>query len=158
MSVASNDNFEENSKKGAQFLRQAAGILDYISTRELPRWTDMPSERPVEIDSKIIAALMEYVSLMSFTYSNSYCTASAQTVSIKKGMISGTSHSVLAKLAVDVWRKFDTFANTFKTLPADDSKVLNAPFKSFISLAQGLAKASAFRFMACDQYGQECVS
>lgn len=143
MAVTTNDSFEENSKKGAQFLRQAAGILEYISTKELPRWTDMPNERPLEIDSKIITALMDY------------CTASAQTVSIKKGMTSGTSNSVLAKLAVDVWRKFDTFAATFKALPADDSKNLNAPFKSFISLAQGLAKASAFRFMACDQYAQE---
>lgn len=70
ISSASESDFEEPSKKAATLLRTAAGtkcpncsnclgIFEYVNTRELPRWSDIPKERPMEITSQVLVALTE---------------------------------------------------------------------------------------------------
>ena len=51
------ETFEETSKKAALLLRTAAAIFQYVQTRELPRWTDLPKERPPEVSIKIVEML-----------------------------------------------------------------------------------------------------
>jgi len=120
-------------------LRTAAGIFDYVATRELPRWVDLPTERPTEVNIAICQALKEY------------CCALAQMITLKKALISGgTSKSVMAKLAIDIWRKADSICGVFKS--HSDFKEMNPVFKSFLSLFQGLAKATAFKYMGESAY------
>jgi len=127
-------NLEENSKKSANHLRTAAGILEYIMTKELPRWLDIPADKPMELYPTILQALSDY------------CTATAQCVTLNKALIEGkTSRLVMSKLAVDVWRKMESVLNAFKT--NHEYKEMSPPFKSFIALASGLGKGMAFRYM-----------
>jgi hypothetical protein len=37
--------------------RTAAGVFEYIYTKELPRWDDMPGSRPLEVDFQVCQAL-----------------------------------------------------------------------------------------------------
>jgi hypothetical protein len=101
--------FEEPSKKASQLLRTAAGVLEYLVSRELPRWTDMPKEKPMELDNKVCGALVEY------------CCAQAQCIAMKKGLLTGiTSTAVLAKLAVDVWNKVTATVDALKSTPGNN--------------------------------------
>jgi len=93
---SSESNLEESSKQAANHFRTAAGILEYMMTKELPRWLDIPADKPMELYSTILQALSDY------------CTATAQEVTLKKALIEGkTSKHVMCKLAVDVWKKMN---------------------------------------------------
>jgi len=59
LAQTSDDSFDEGGKKAALMLRTAAGILEYVETRELPRWTDLPKERPTELSIKVIQLLAQ---------------------------------------------------------------------------------------------------
>jgi hypothetical protein len=70
----------------------------------------------------------------------SYCIATAQALTIKKGLFGGTSKAVLSKLAVDVWNKYTSIENVFKALPG--YKDANPSWKAFLSVLQGLSKGN----------------
>jgi len=128
------ESFEEPSKRAALLLRTAAGVFDYIATRELPRWIDAPKDRPFEVNIGVCKALSEY------------CCATAQTVTLKKALFGeSTSKQVMAKLAVDVWKKYDSVHDNLKLFP--EYKEVNPIFKNFLSLAQSLSKATAYKYM-----------
>jgi len=142
MGTLNDDNFEESTKKAATLLREAAGILEYLSTRELPRWTDLPKERPLELSSQICSALADY------------CCATAQTITLRKAVKTGTtSKAVMAKLAADVWKKIEGLFKNLKVSP--EYKELGEDLKTFFNTVQGLAKASTYKFMGQSLYEQE---
>jgi len=119
--ATSDDNFDENSKKASNFLRIAAGIFEFVSTREIPHWVDIPNDRPMELNAQMLTALADY------------CSATAQTIAIKKALLAGQmSRQVMAKLAVDVWKKYEFVEKTFKE--HEDWKEISAPWKSFLGL------------------------
>jgi len=130
--------FEENSKKAVTLLKTAAGIFEYVSTSEISRWLDIPSDRPIELNGTILSALSDYA-----------CCC-AQTLTIKKGLISGTSPSALSKLAVDCWKKSESLAALFKK--SEFSKDLLASWKSFVGLMDGIYKGEAFKYMSQGAY------
>jgi len=142
LSSASEADFEEPSKKAATYLRTAAGIFDYVNTRELPRWTDIPKERPMEITSQILQALTEY------------CCAAAQMITIKKALLGNqTSRITMAKLAVDVWKKMESANSAFKSHA--DVKEMNPALRTFLNICQSLSKAVAFKYLGEDAYRDE---
>lgn len=51
--------FAEKSKNGVTWLRTAAGVLQYIVTKEIPRWSDMPEKRPFELNVEFLRAFAE---------------------------------------------------------------------------------------------------
>jgi len=108
----------------------------------LPRWVDLPTERPLEINTNICQALLDY------------CCATAQTLTLKKALITGsTSKVVMSKLAVDVWRKYETVQKAFKDHV--EYKEMSSPFKSFLGLMVGLAKAIAYKYMGDNSHEEE---
>lgn len=133
MEVANDSTFDENSKKAAQHLRTAAGIFEYVETRELPRWLDTPSDRPFELSFKVCRAL------------SLYCCGNAQTLTIKKGLVARNSHLVLAKLAIDVWKKIEEAYLIMKG--EKDWKEVNTSFKNLLQVHSVLSKAMAFKYM-----------
>jgi len=67
-------------------------------------------------------------------------------IMVKKALNEGkTSKSVLAKLSVDIWKKNESVITIFKQ--HEDFKEMLAPWKSFLSLAFGLSKGMAFKYM-----------
>jgi len=140
--AVSGSSFDEASKKAVQLLRTAAGIFDYVATRELPRWTDLPKALPLEINAAICNALIDY------------CCACAQMITMKKGVITGTSNAVLAKLAADVANKCESFYVTFRKLP-EYKEDLFTPFKNFLSSLNGLMRATMYKFLGQAEYEKE---
>jgi len=141
LSLSSDGSFDEDSKRAANYLRQAAGIFEYVQTRELPRWLELPKDRPLEVNSNVCQALSDY------------CVATAQALTVKKAVISGTtSKQVLSKLAVDVWNKYTAVENIFKGLPG--YKDVNPTWRAFLTVAQGIAKATTYKFMGQVAYEQ----
>jgi len=141
MEGTDDSSFEENSKKAAGLLRSAAGMFLYVQTRELPRWIDIPGDRPAEIDFKICIAMADY------------CCATAQSLTIKKALSTGTSKVVLGKLAVDVWRKFQSMHSSFTKIP--EWKDMAPPFKNYLVLLEGISKAEAYKYMGQGAYAEE---
>lgn len=126
--------FEESSKQAAHFLRLAAGVFDYVSTVELPRWLNMPSDRPLEAISPITLAL----SLM--------CIAGAEEITVKKAVINkNTSKQTVAKLSADVWHKYETALLQLNAMPGDSKKNVNPTWKAFLKGCMALQKANTLK-------------
>jgi hypothetical protein len=105
---------------------------------------------------------------MSIVLIVSYCCAAAQMVSLKKALLGGTTSPItMAKLAIDIWKKMDSVAATFKAHPGNirvqfsykvEYKEMNTGWKSFIVIAQNLSKAVAYKYLAMDAYKEEYVT
>lgn len=142
ISISSSDSFEESSKKSASNIRIAAGIFDYIQTKEIPRWSELPSDRPIEINTSICQSLSDY------------CVSQAQSLTIKKGLLGSTSKSTLSKLAMDIWNKSITIDKTFKSLPKDNLKDLVSSWKNYLQFNEGLSKCYVYKYMGENAYSE----
>jgi hypothetical protein len=131
--------FAEKSKNGVTWLRTAAGVLQYIVTKEIPRWPDMPEKRPFELNVEFLRAFADYWSAL------------AQMLMIKKGLLGGTSEGALAKLAVDVWNKFERTDVALKKLVGYKDE-LPSLFRNFLTMQVTLAKANAYKFLGVASY------
>ena len=139
-STINNENKEEVIKKSATILRTASGIIEYIQTRELPRWTELPSDRPIEINASICQCLQDY------------CILTSQALTVRKGIESGTSKQTLAKLTMDIWNKSITMDKTFKSFNKDIVKDLNLSWKSYLQVQQNYSKSYVFKYMGEQSY------
>jgi len=127
-------NFEENSRQAAHYLKSAAGVFDYVHDVELPRWINMPADRPLETIAGITTAL----SLM--------CVAAAQELVVKKAVLKGTSKSVIVKLSADVWHKYENALAQIQALPDGYCGNVNSTLKSFLVASTNLQKANTYKF------------
>eukprot|EP00026_Physarum_polycephalum_P008779 Phypoly_transcript_08880.p1 GENE.Phypoly_transcript_08880~~Phypoly_transcript_08880.p1 ORF type:complete len:254 (+),score=37.20 Phypoly_transcript_08880:617-1378(+) len=134
-STTTDSTFEENSKQTAHFLRLAAGVFDYVHTVELPRWLNMPADRPLEAIAPITAAL----SLM--------CLAGAEELAVKKAVIKNNmSKQTTSKLSADVWKKYENAIFQLNAMPGDSKKNVNPTWRQFLSGCESLQKANTLKF------------
>eukprot|EP01111_Echinosteliopsis_oligospora_P013345 TRINITY_DN4768_c0_g1_i1.p1 TRINITY_DN4768_c0_g1~~TRINITY_DN4768_c0_g1_i1.p1 ORF type:complete len:383 (+),score=88.56 TRINITY_DN4768_c0_g1_i1:105-1151(+) len=140
MEGVTSGNFDDISKQIAHFLRLASGVFEYITIVELPRWLNLPADRPLETMSPITQAL----SLMAI--------AGAEEVAVKKAVINGTSRGVTAKLCADVWKKYETTNYQFNSIAPDAKKHLNKSWKEFLTASSSLQKANTYKFAANAAY------
>jgi len=126
--------FDEESKQAAHLLRLAAGVFDYVHNVELPRWINLPADRPFEAISPITAAL----SLM--------CVAGAQDIAVKKAVLKKTSMQTTSKLSCDVWRKYESALQQLNTLSGDLKKHVNPVWKEFLAGCTVLQQANTLKF------------
>jgi len=130
--TSTDTNFEENSKQAAHFLKSAAGVFDYVHSVELPRWINLPADRPLETMGPVTAAL----SLM--------CIASAQELAVKKAVLKGTSKAVITKLSADVWHKYENAIAQLHTLPEVHNNI-GSMWKNFLNACMNLQKANTYK-------------
>lgn len=134
-STTTESTFEENSKQAAHFLRLASGVFDYVHTVELPRWLNMPADRPLEAIAPITAAL----SLM--------CLAGATELAVKKAVIkNNTSKQTTSKLSADVWKKYENAVFQLNAMPGDSKKNINPTWRQFLTGCEALQKANTLKF------------
>jgi hypothetical protein len=127
--------FEENSKQTAHFLRLAAGVFDYVHAVELPRWLNMPADRPLEAIAPITGAL----SMM--------CLAGAEELAVKKAVIkNNTSKQLTSKLSADVWKKYENAVFQLNAMPGDSKKNVNPTWRQFLAACESLQKANTLKF------------
>ncbi|PRP76849.1 hypothetical protein PROFUN_14808, partial [Planoprotostelium fungivorum] len=130
--------FEEESKKAVLYFKTAAGILQYIHVVAIPKWIDIPVDRPPELHMNVMRALQDY------------CCYAAQSITIKKG-ITGLSKPLLAKLAVQNWQHAERFVVACRTTK-NYKEMLPTPLKKFLPYLMSLSKATAHKFMALNAY------
>jgi hypothetical protein len=133
-STTTETTFEESSKQTAHFLRLAAGVFDYVHTVELPRWLNMPADRPLEAIASITAAL----SLM--------CLAGAEEIAVKKAVLKKTSKQTTSKLSADVWKKYENAIYQLNAMPGDSKKNVNPTWRAFLGGCEALQKANTLKF------------
>jgi hypothetical protein len=126
--------FEENSKQAAHCLKVAAGVFEYISSIELPRWLNLPADAPLEVTAPCAAAL------------SLACIAAAQELAVKKAVLKGTSLSIIAKLSADVWHKYEAAGALLHSMPSGAVSSLNPTLKSFLTTCIYLQKANTLKF------------
>lgn len=126
--------FDEDSKQSAHFLRLAAGVFDYVQNVELPRWINMPADRPFEAMTPVTAAL----SLM--------CLAGAEELAVKKAVLKKTSMQTTSKLSSDVWHKYENALYQLNAMPGDTKKNVNPTWKAFLTACTSLQKANTLKF------------
>jgi len=102
---------------------------------ELPRWINLPADRPLETMGPVTSAL----SLM--------CVAGAQDLAVKKAVLKGTSKGIIVKLSADVWRKYESAVALLQTLPDNAyNSTINTTLKNFLNSSMNLQKANTFKF------------
>lgn len=85
-----------------------------------------------------------------------YCCATAQTITLKKALLGGTtSKQVMAKLAVDVWKKYEAVQTCFTQAFPAEFKDIYPVFKNFLNLALSLSKATAYKYMGEAAHAEE---
>jgi len=129
-------NFGDAAPRAAMLLRQAAGVFEYIATNELPRWTNAPDDRPPETFSTSLCAVA------------SLCLAAAQELMVLKGVSSGTSPSLLAKLMADAQRRYQEAADTLNMRQPKATANVGQPLRDFSKAMAALSKAQVYKFCA----------
>merc|ERR1711916_66336 len=94
--TTSEEDFLVNVKVAAKYLREAAGMWEFLCDRYLSRWVNWPTHRPPEV----VIPVAQACSLAAL--------AQAQQLTVKKGAIGGVSPSLLGKLLLDVAVKYST--------------------------------------------------
>lgn len=133
-STTTEGTFEENSKQSAHHLRLAAGIFDYVHGVELPRWLNMPADRPLEAIAPLTAAL----SMM--------CLAGAEEFAVKKAVMKNTSKQTTSKISSDVWHKYENALFQLNAMPGDSKKNVNPIWKTFLGACVSIQKANTLKF------------
>lgn len=76
---------------------------------------------------------------------------------IKKGLLGGTSEAALAKLAVDVWKKYESTELSLKKLPNYKDE-LPSLFRNFLGMQVSLAKANAHKYLGSASYASQYLN
>jgi hypothetical protein len=80
--------------------------------------------------------------------------ATAQCITVKKGLLNGTNKGVLAKLAVDNWYKYSDVQKRLEQIP-EDWKNIDMVFRNFLGLTVALNKATSYKYMGEAAYADE---
>ncbi|CAG8457420.1 4029_t:CDS:2 [Ambispora leptoticha] len=125
-------------KQAADFFCKAAGIFAYIAEQVCPRWNNPPASRPPDV-------LMEMITSIS-----KIALADASSIAIRKALMSRTSSSLLAKLAIGVAGHYEKANGLIKSLK-DPQKVC-ADFRKYVSYGALFHQALGKKFLAKDAY------
>jgi len=134
--------FDEESKKVVLYMKAAAGIFQYIHVVELTRWVEIPAERPPELHLNVVRALQDYA------------TATAQSVTMKKGLTTGLSKGLLAKLAMQNWQQYERFVVACRATK-NYKELIPTTLRKFLPWLLALSKATAMKYMAQNAYEQQ---
>eukprot|EP01102_Stenamoeba_stenopodia_P009632 TRINITY_DN284_c2_g1_i2.p2 TRINITY_DN284_c2_g1~~TRINITY_DN284_c2_g1_i2.p2 ORF type:complete len:290 (+),score=65.70 TRINITY_DN284_c2_g1_i2:1165-2034(+) len=110
-------NFDENSKRMAAHLRNAAGIFEYIAASCAPNTMSLIQEKIPEKVPQSFAALAA-LSL-----------AEAQQLTVKKAILNKSSVPLVTKLMVDCRNRFANVANILKSISEGDSITPSLPLE-----------------------------
>lgn len=130
--------FDEKSKTATNLLTKAAGILTHIHERELAQWKIKPDTYLAEAKDEIYLVL------------STICLCETQELTIKKGIMKGTSTALLSKLCMDVSQKYEYCASMLK----EKSSEILPPLINYIEFNIALWKAEAYRLVGSENSSQ----
>merc|ERR1711916_403556 len=139
--TTSEEDFLVNVKVAAKYLREAAGMWEFLCDRYLSRWVNWPTHRPPEVMIPVAQAC----SLAAL--------AQAQQLTVKKGTIDGVSPSLLGKLLLDVAVKYSTAHDLIRGSSEYDD--IDKTFRKFLLANASFHRAMAFKFFAITKYNPE---
>jgi len=132
--------FDDKSKSIAALLTKAAGVFDHIYQQQLSNWKVRPDAPLPELNDELYLAL------------SSICIAEAQEITIKKGLLKGTSAGAISKLCIDVHQKYEHASNLLKAMKGTED-VLPQLF-NYINVNIKVWKAFSFKLVAQDLYAK----
>jgi len=140
------NDFDEKSKSIVNYLCRAAGVFDHISQQELAQWKVKPDISLPETMDECYIALSEL------------CIAEAQEITVKKGLLKGTSKGALSKLTMDISQKYDHAFSLLNKISLQNgvngSLVVLPTLLSYLSINATLWKGITFRLLAQDNYSK----
>lgn len=132
--------FDEKSKVIASLLTKAAGIFEHISQSELSKWKPKP-------DTPLPEAMDEtYLALSNL------CIAEAQEITVKKGLLKGTSGAALSKLCTDIYQRYEHSYSILKGMSGNEQ--VNLTLLNYLTINGILWKAISYRLLAVDNYNK----
>ncbi|KAK5579403.1 hypothetical protein RB653_009086 [Dictyostelium firmibasis] len=135
-------NFDENAKLMVNHLKTAAGIFNFITSVELPRWMNIPEDRPVECRQGFSLGMYEI------------CLSTALSITARKAVKQSTSPSIISKLHCEAWQKAEMAKQFLKDLENSFYKKLSKSFKQIVSDIIIIENAKTFMFMALNAKSQ----
>eukprot|EP00004_Rigifila_ramosa_P004639 TRINITY_DN1511_c0_g1_i1.p1 TRINITY_DN1511_c0_g1~~TRINITY_DN1511_c0_g1_i1.p1 ORF type:complete len:276 (-),score=52.28 TRINITY_DN1511_c0_g1_i1:19-846(-) len=149
------------AKQAAQLLKEAAGVFNFLASSVATQFVNLPFERPPEM-IRVVAQAMATITI-----------AQAQQLAIRTGRLgSNISDSVLAKLCIDVYRRFDAAAallressGHFAAILLDlrppnnttDFSALATALRSYLTVNQALYRGLALRFLGASARKEQKV-
>lgn len=109
---------------------------------ELSRWVDIPAERPPELHMNVIRSLQEY------------SMAAAQSITMKKGLITGISQNLMAKLAMQNYMYMDRFVAACRSTK-NYKELIPTKMRKYLPYLQSISKATAYKYMALNAYNEQ---
>ncbi|EGC32230.1 hypothetical protein DICPUDRAFT_81911 [Dictyostelium purpureum] len=136
-------NFDENAKLIINHLKIAAGIYNFITSFEMPRWQHPPEDRPVECHNNFILAMYEL------------CLSTALAVTVRKALKQGTSPGVISKLSCEAWHRAEMSKSFLKDLGSQFYKKLPKSLRTYYSTLIKLQHSTTMMFMALNSKSQQ---
>lgn len=135
--------FEEQSKTIAQLLTKSAGVFDHIYCQQLSNWKVRPENVQLpELCDELYLAM------------STLCIAEAQEITIKKGLMKGTSVAAISKLCVDVFQKYEYINNLLRNMKGCPASEVLPPLLNYVSINMKVWKAVSYKLVAMDCYSK----